>query len=130
MCGRSSANSAQSKQSEEDRNTDQSIRAIEISDTDFPDLISESNKPVLVYFWAPWCVPCRQLTPTIDDIARQYSDRAVVAKLNTQMFQQTPAQLGVRGIPTIIITQNGKEVERFVGLQSAATYREALDKHI
>lgn len=86
--------------------------------------------PILVDFWAPWCAPCRRLGPTIEQLSTEFAGKAIIAKLDTQKNRNTPQQFGIRGIPTIIIFKDGKEVERLVGLQAKKAYEDALTKHL
>lgn len=81
----------------------------------FGRVIQDSEIPVLVDFYADWCGPCKVMAPAVDEIARRYQGRALVAKLNTDLAQQVSASFGIRGIPTTIVFQGGKEVARQVG---------------
>ena len=80
-----------------------------------------ANGVSLVDFWAPWCGPCRMQGPIVEEIAGEMSDKAKIGKLNVDENQAVAAQFGVSGIPTIIIFKDGKEAERFVGLQPKET---------
>ena len=88
---------------------------VHISDETFEDMVLKSDVPALVDFWAPWCGPCRMVAPIVEDLAREYNGRAVVAKINTDENVQVAGQLGIMGIPTLIIFKNGQEVDRVVG---------------
>ena len=101
-------------------------RVTEVSDSSFEHEVLKSEKPVLVDFWAPWCGPCRMLAPTVEAIAKQYSDDAAVVKLNVDDNPSTAAALHVRGVPTLILFSGGKEVERVIG----ATGKEAISRMI
>ncbi len=107
-----------------------STKPLEITDSEFKSFISSSNMPILVDFWAPWCAPCRRLGPTIEQLSTEFAGKAIIAKLDTQKNRNTPQQFGIRGIPTIIIFKDGKEVERLVGLQAKKAYEDALTKHL
>ncbi len=100
---------------------------MKLVDKDFNNII-ENNDIVLVDFWAPWCSPCRMIAPTIEELETEYADKAIIAKLNTDENQEIAAQNKVRSIPTIILFQNGKEVDRIVGVQSKLYLSEKLDK--
>jgi thioredoxin 1 len=81
--------------------------------------VVQSDKPVLVDFWAPWCGPCRQLAPTIDRLAEQFNGKVKVGKLNTDDSSDIAVRYGISGIPTVLIFQGGEEPkERLVGLRS------------
>jgi thioredoxin 1 len=86
----------------------------DVSDTNFQAEVIESETPVLVDFWAPWCGPCRVVAPVLEEIAGERSDVRVV-KLNVDDNQQTAAQFGIMAIPTMILFRNGQEAKRIQG---------------
>ena len=88
----------------------------------------KKNGLILVDFGAPWCAPCRLQEPIIRQLADQFRGKAVIAEVNIDASREIAANLGIRSIPTLILFINGKEVQRFVGLQSEATLSEALEK--
>ena len=93
------------------------------------EVIQQSmQRPVLIDFWATWCGPCQVMGPVIDALAGEYEGRVKVLKLNVDENPQTPAQYGVRGIPTLIIFKNGAESERIVGAQPRGNVDNALKK--
>ena len=87
----------------------------DVTDSNFQAEVLESDTPVLVDFWAPWCGPCRQLGPTIDRLADQFGGRLKVGKLNTDHSSRIAGGFGIRGIPTTIVFDHGKEVARQSG---------------
>ncbi|MGB8647605.1 MAG: thioredoxin [Anaerolineae bacterium] len=89
---------------------------IHVSDTDFEKVVLKSEIPVLVDFWAVWCGPCRMIAPYVEELAKEYGDRVLVAKMDTDANPQTPMKFGIMGIPTLIVFKNGKEVDRQVGM--------------
>jgi thioredoxin len=91
------------------------VGPLHITDAEFKDKVLDSQVPVLVDFWAAWCGPCRMIAPFVEEIANEFSGKAVVAKLDTDKNPNTPMQYGIMGIPTLIIFKNGKEVDRLVG---------------
>ncbi len=101
----------------------------DVNDGSFEQEVLKSSKPVLVDFWAEWCAPCRMLTPTVEAIAVQFSETATVVKLNVDDNPATAGQYGIKGIPTLILFREGKEVERVVGAASKDSIARLVVKH-
>ena len=106
-----------------------SERVKEVTDNSFEGDVLQTNKPVLVDFWAEWCGPCRMLAPTIDRIADEHSNVVSVAKVNVDDNPTTAATYGIKGIPTLILFVEGKEVERIVGAAGKDTIVRTIAKH-
>jgi thioredoxin 1 len=107
-----------------------SERVAIVTDKSFEKDVLQAGKPVLVDFWAEWCAPCRMLAPTIDAIAEQFSDSAGVVKVNVDDNTSTAQRYGIKGIPTLILFSNGKEVERVVGATSKESISKMIQKHV
>jgi thioredoxin 2 len=90
-------------------------RPLPLTDGDFEKIITGSSVPVLVDFYADWCGPCKMMAPVLDDFAREHMGEILVLKLDTDANPANPARLGIRGIPTIILFEQGQEVRRHVG---------------
>ena len=103
------------------------VTPLHVSDTEFGKTVLESQKPVLVDFWAAWCGPCRMIAPFVEEIAQDYAGKAVVAKMDTDANPQTPMKYGIMGIPTLIIFKGGQEVDRIVGAVPKAMITKKLD---
>lgn len=101
---------------------------MEFTDSNFQAEVLESKEPVLVDFWAVWCMPCRAIAPTIDALATEYKGRAKVGKLNVDENQQVAARYGIRSIPTLLVFKDGKPVDQIVGVQPKDKLASALDK--
>jgi thioredoxin 1 len=98
------------------------------SEADFDHQVLNATQPVLVDFYSDSCGPCRMLAPTIEKLAKQYEGRALVCKVNVDQFSALAERHGIQGIPTVVFFDNGKEVQRLVGLRSQSAYTEVLDK--
>ena len=88
---------------------------VHTSDADFERDVLQSDVPVLLDFWAPWCGPCKMIAPILDEVAAEFEGRLKVVKINIDENEQTPAKFGVRGIPTLIVFKNGQNVATKVG---------------
>ena len=101
--------------------------ALEITDANFEETVLQSDKPVLVDFWAAWCGPCRMVGPVIEEISTEYDGKAVVGKLDVDANQEFAAKYGVRNIPTVLMVKDGEVVGRQVGVAPKNVYTEAID---
>ena len=104
--------------------------ALEITDASFEEVVLRSDKPVLVDFWAPWCGPCRMVSPIVDEISSEYEGRAIVGKVDVDANQEFAAKYGVRNIPTVLIFKNGEVVDKQVGAAPKNTYTSKIDAHL
>lgn len=102
---------------------------LNVTEISFDSLVLKSDHPVLLDMWAPWCVPCRAVAPVLERLAPEYEGSLQIAKLDVEMFPQMQRQLGVRGIPTLILFRDGKEVSRQIGVKSAEEFRHWLAEH-
>ena len=103
---------------------------VHVTDSSFADDVTNSNVPVLLDFWAEWCGPCKMIAPILDDIAKDYAGKVKIAKINIDENQQTPAQFGVRGIPTLMLFKNGSVEATKVGALSKSQLVAFLDGHL
>jgi len=99
----------------------------EFTDQNFDTEVINSNQPVLVDFWAEWCMPCRMLAPTIEKLAQDYVGRVKIGKLDTDSNRDTSMKYGISAIPTVILFKNGQVAQKFVGLRKEDDFKEALD---
>ncbi len=102
---------------------------ITLTDANFEQVI-RGDRPVLVDFWAPWCGPCRMLAPSIEQLAREFGQRAVIAKLNVDENPITAQRYGIRSIPTLVIFRNGQPVDQMVGVQPLPVLRQRLQRFV
>jgi thioredoxin 1 len=100
---------------------------MEFTDDNFENEVLQSDKPVLVDFWAEWCQPCKMLAPTIDKIAAEYQGQVKVGKVNTDDNRNVAFKYNISAIPTVILFSGGKIQTQFVGLKSENDFKKALD---
>ncbi len=100
---------------------------LEVSKNNFENEVLKNKLPVLVDFWAPWCGPCRIVSPTLGKLSNEYTNKLVFAKLNVDDNQEIAAQFDVRGIPCMIIFRNGNELDRIIGAYPEETLRKKID---
>lgn len=99
----------------------------EFTEDNFEDEVLNAPEPVLVDFWAEWCMPCKALGPTIDELATDYAGRVKVGRVNTDANQSLSTQFGISAIPTVILFTGGEVKEKFVGLRSKKDFAMSLD---
>ncbi len=100
----------------------------EFTDANWKTEVLESAVPVVVDFWAPWCGPCRMLAPTIEKLAGEYQGKVKIGKMNTDENTETPGELRISAIPTVLIFNNGQVADRLVGVNTESKFKEALSK--
>ena len=105
-------------------------RPVALTDETFSRTITESEIPVVVDFYADWCGPCKMMAPSVDQLASNYSGRAIVAKVNTDLSQQATRPFGIRGIPTTIVFFGGAEAARQSGAMPYAMLASMLDRFL
>jgi thioredoxin 1 len=101
-----------------------------VTDASFKTDVLQSDKPVLVDYWAEWCGPCKMIAPILDDLAKDYDGRVQIAKMNVDENRDVPAQFGIRGIPTLMLFKGGELVATKVGAMPKAQLTAFLDGHL
>ena len=104
--------------------------ALEVNDSNFEAEVKNSDIPVLVDFWAPWCGPCRKISPIIDELATEFEGKVKVVKVNTDENLKITQEFSISGIPSILIFKKGEAVERLVGLMQKSQLVSNLEKHL
>jgi thioredoxin 1 len=103
---------------------------LHVSDSSFENDVLQSQTPVLVDYWAEWCGPCKMIAPILDEVAKEYSGKLTVAKLNIDENQETPAKFGIRGIPTLMLFKGGNVEATKVGALSKSQLTTFLDNNL
>lgn len=101
---------------------------IELTDATFDETVRNSDVPVLVDFWAPWCGPCKILGPIIEQVANEFAGKATICKLNTDEARDTAVEFGISAIPTLILFKGGQVQKKWVGLTSKKDISEAINQ--
>ncbi len=104
--------------------------AKQLTDSTFQADVLDSEKPVLVDFWAEWCGPCRMIAPSVEAVAEEYDGKASVYKMNVDENLNVPQQFGIRGIPTLILFKGGQEQERIVGAVTREAMAKVVEKYV
>ncbi|HEY8403241.1 MAG TPA: thioredoxin [Flavobacteriales bacterium] len=89
--------------------------AVEITDANFNEIVQNSDKPVLIDFWAEWCGPCRMVAPIVEEMAAEYEGKAIIGKVNVDENPDVSAKFGIRNIPTVLFIKGGQVVDKSVG---------------
>jgi thioredoxin 1 len=105
-------------------------KPVHIDDNSFDETVIKSKTPVLVDFWAPWCSPCKAVAPILDELANDYKEKIVIAKLNVDESPQNASKYGVSAIPTMLIFKNGEPVHSIVGYKPKPELKKAIDEVI
>ena len=100
---------------------------VEVNGNNFQQEVLESSIPVLVDLWAPWCMPCRMISPIVEELGNDNQGKLKVCKLNTDENQNIAARYGIQGIPTLLFFKNGQEVDRIVGVTPKPIIQKKLD---
>ena len=103
---------------------------LHINDADFESVVVNSDIPVLLDFWAPWCGPCKMIAPVLDELAPEFAGKVKIVKMNVDDNQTTPAQFGVRSIPTLLLIKNGQVVATQVGALAKTQLANFINQHI
>jgi thioredoxin 1 len=104
--------------------------ALEITDANFKEVVLDSDKPVLVDFWAVWCGPCRTISPIVDELHNELEGKAIIGKVNVDENSDTPVKFGVRNIPTLLVFKNGEVVDKIVGAVPKSQILEKIEAHM
>jgi thioredoxin 1 len=104
--------------------------ALEITDANFDELVLKSDKPVLVDFWAEWCGPCRMVGPVVEEISKDYADKAVVGKVNVDNNPGISVKYGIRNIPALLYFKNGEIVDKQIGAVPKSVLADKLNKQL
>ena len=107
-----------------------SDKVVIVTDSEFDSTVLQSERPVILDFWAEWCQPCKMLAPTMEEIAGEYEDKVKIVKLNVDDNPNTATKYGIRGIPTLLFFKGGKVVQQMTGVKSKAEIKKIIDEEL
>ena len=102
--------------------------ALEVNDTNFEEVVVKADKPVMVDFWAEWCGPCRMIAPFVEEISKEYAEKAIVAKCDVDNSPGVAARFGIRNIPTVLFFKNGVVADKQIGAVPKVNFVNKLTK--
>jgi len=103
-------------------------KVIQLTDNSFNEIVNNSQEPVLVDFWAPWCAPCKMIAPILAEIAEEYEGKSKICRLNTDEGMDTAMEFGITAIPTLILFKGGQVQKKWVGLTSKKNITTAISE--
>ena len=103
-------------------------KSITLNEENFDQTLTDAKMPMLVDFWAPWCAPCKAISPILDELAVEYEGKIVISRLNVDEAPQVAAKYGISAIPTMLLFKEGKPVSQIVGFRPKAEMKKALDE--
>ena len=106
------------------------MKILNVEDKNFKEKVLEADKPVLCDFWAEWCGPCKQISPVLAELAEDYKEKILVAKVNIDENPEVPSNYGVMSIPTLILFKNGESVSSQVGLLEKSSLAKWIDENL
>ncbi len=105
-------------------------KILEIEDSNFQNVVLESDTPVVVDFWAPWCGPCRIVSPIVEELSHDYNGKVRFVKMNTDENELAPMQFGIQVLPTLVIFKDGREVNRLIGFSPKEQLKRQIDRSL
>jgi len=105
-------------------------KVVTVTDAEFDSTVLQSDKLVILDFWAEWCQPCKMLSPTVEAIAGEYEEKIKVGKLNVDDNPNVATKYGIRGIPTLLFFKGGEVVQQMVGVKSKAEIKKVIDENL
>ena len=106
------------------------MAVVHLNNENFVKEVEQSNIPVLIDFWAPWCGPCQMMGPVFEELSNDYAGKVKFAKLNTDEYPELAQKFGIMGIPTLIMTKDGQEIDRVVGFAPKEVLKQKIDSMV
>ena len=103
---------------------------LEVTDATFDSVVGQSDVPVLLDFWAPWCGPCQMVGPIISQLATDYAGKIKVGKINVDQNQETAVKMGISSIPAVLLFKNGRRVDELIGAAPKSQYEDMINRHL